>query len=97
MRAWCGRERIAEARSSPSAAGLFHRAIAHSLAGKFFTPEEAAEVQRAAENAYGSTTGGAAVAYTAAATDTAVSDTVLSWPKYGAAAMANKCSRGGPA
>ena len=44
-----GAQTVASLMVMPEANGLFHRAIAHSLAGRFFTPDEAVEVQRAAE------------------------------------------------
>ncbi|MCX2949302.1 carboxylesterase family protein [Lentzea sp. NEAU-D7] len=44
-----GAQTVASLMVMPSAAGLFHRAIVHSLAGRFFTPREAAEVQRRAD------------------------------------------------
>ncbi|SER58746.1 Carboxylesterase family protein [Lentzea xinjiangensis] len=44
-----GAQTVASLMVMPLARGLFHRAVAHSLAGRFFTPEEAAEVQRAGE------------------------------------------------
>ncbi|GGN10257.1 carboxylic ester hydrolase [Lentzea pudingi] len=44
-----GAQTVASLMVMPSAAGLFHRAIVHSLAGRFFTPREAVEVQRAGE------------------------------------------------
>ncbi|MCP2244923.1 carboxylesterase family protein [Lentzea aerocolonigenes] len=44
-----GAQTVASLMVMPAARGLFHRAIAHSLAGRFFTPAEAVEVQRAAD------------------------------------------------
>ncbi|MEU0879375.1 carboxylesterase family protein [Lentzea sp. NPDC005914] len=44
-----GAQTVASLMVMPVARGLFHRAIAHSLAGRFFTPAEAVAVQRAAE------------------------------------------------
>lgn len=44
-----GAQTVASLMVMPAAQGLFHRAIAHSLAGRFFTPAEAVEVQRKAE------------------------------------------------
>ncbi|MDT7788973.1 MAG: para-nitrobenzyl esterase [Pseudonocardiales bacterium] len=44
-----GAQTVASLMVMPAAKGLFHKAIAHSLAGRFFTQEEAVAVQRAAE------------------------------------------------
>ncbi|WP_394617887.1 carboxylesterase family protein [Lentzea sp. JNUCC 0626] len=44
-----GAQTVASLMVMPSAAGLLHKAIVHSLAGRFFTPQEAVEVQRAAD------------------------------------------------
>ncbi|ANZ39504.1 hypothetical protein BBK82_29105 [Lentzea guizhouensis] len=41
-----GAQAVASLMVMPAAKGLFHKAIAHSLAGRFFTPEEAARIQR---------------------------------------------------
>ncbi len=44
-----GAQTVASLMVMPAADGLFQRAIAHSLAGRFFTPAKAAEVQREAD------------------------------------------------
>ncbi|WP_218159628.1 carboxylesterase family protein [Lentzea albida] len=44
-----GAQTVASLMVMPSARGLFHRAVVHSLAGRFFTPDEAVEVQRVAD------------------------------------------------
>ncbi|MEU3644299.1 carboxylesterase family protein [Lentzea sp. NPDC034063] len=44
-----GAQTVASLMVMPAAKGLFHRAIAHSLAGRFFTPEEAVRTQRQAD------------------------------------------------